>query len=271
MNIKIFACLLFLCGNLASFGNIACMEAPSTSANNLLELRIFKIPGRYEFYKLSAKVYLDTLKISADTKVIKSIKDTLNALIGAEAIRSPKLTLLLHSLIELLGSMPDSPEKNSTEKAAEQLATILLDMGANPNLRDGLGNTALHVAVQAGNLALISFLLICGAQVDITNDAGREPGDIALETGNVAALQALYQHERKTCGTNLHAAAQSGDLTAIQRLVELGADIATEDDLGRIPEHVALQAGHEHVVHYLRKKMIKLVSAANSSFPWQLK
>jgi ankyrin repeat protein len=52
---------------------------------------------------------------------------------------------------------------------------ILLDMGADPEVADGLGNTALHYSAAYGHLKVIRTLVERGATVETPNRLGWKP------------------------------------------------------------------------------------------------
>ena len=68
---------------------------------------------------------------------------------------------------------------------------LLIDKGADPNLVNENGETALHVAVSRGD-ALVRFLAENGTRLDIKDKFGRTPLDVAMGVpgggGGVAAV-----------------------------------------------------------------------------------
>ncbi|MBM3892834.1 hypothetical protein FJ365_00335 [Candidatus Dependentiae bacterium] len=83
------------------------------------------------------------------------------------------------------------------EKGYCEIAMLLIGLGANKNMQCALGNTALHYAVSAGQLALVKALLrpfdglAEGVDVSITNAAGETAMDLATCLGNAAITQAV--------------------------------------------------------------------------------
>ena len=63
------------------------------------------------------------------------------------------------------------------------LIESLLEAGANINLKDNDGNTALHLAVIRGDSISIESLLEAGADRTISNNNGQSPLDLAYENG----------------------------------------------------------------------------------------
>ncbi|XP_047297096.1 ankyrin repeat domain-containing protein 54 isoform X5 [Homo sapiens] len=74
---------------------------------------------------------------------------------------------------------------------------LLLDHGADPNQRDGLGNTPLHLAACTNHVPVITTLLRGGARVDALDRAGRTPLHLAksklniLQEGHAQCLEAV--------------------------------------------------------------------------------
>ena len=82
-----------------------------------------------------------------------------------------------------LGARRVVSDEDVVEKAgtADPLdaAKMFVEAGADVNVQNDLGNTALHYAAQTGLTRIVEFLVSKGAQVDVYNYSGRTPIDMA--------------------------------------------------------------------------------------------
>ncbi len=65
------------------------------------------------------------------------------------------------------------------------------------NLRDGLGNTPLHVAAEHGCEETVEILLQAGADPGILNDAGKSPADLARENAHMVMGNMLHRRQNR--------------------------------------------------------------------------
>ncbi len=89
--------------------------------------------------------------------------------------------------------------------------SFLLAKGANPDMRDGSGNTALMLAAQIGFAEGLSLLIDRRAQVDLANSRGETPLMRAVQNRDIATVRALLG-----AGANPNKADTSSGMTARQ-------------------------------------------------------
>jgi ankyrin repeat protein len=123
------------------------------------------------------------------------------------------------------GSIPLHVASRSTSGSVVNSVKRLIELGSDINSVSKDGNTPLWHAAYCQNTELIEYLLLAGAQVDISDNSGRTP------------LKA-----------SLH---RKGGLTSARILIEYGADINTSDNRGLRPIHIATAQGDEELVRLL--------------------
>jgi uncharacterized protein len=89
--------------------------------------------------------------------------------------------------------------------------SFLLSKGANPNQRDGGGNTALMLASQLGFAEGLALLIDRKAQVDLANSSGETPLIRAVQNRDIATVRTLL-----AAGANPNKADTASGLTARQ-------------------------------------------------------
>jgi serine/threonine-protein phosphatase 6 regulatory ankyrin repeat subunit B len=108
-----------------------------------------------------------------------------------------------------------------------QVLQRLGEMGADINLRDLDGETALHWAARKGSVGGAEWLLANGAVVNSTSGLGHTPLHVTTENGHEQACCILLesgadceQHTNTTRSTPLHRAAEVGNLAVVEILLE---------------------------------------------------
>uniref|UniRef100_UPI00398F50FD NF-kappa-B inhibitor alpha-like n=1 Tax=Pristiophorus japonicus TaxID=55135 RepID=UPI00398F50FD len=140
------------------------------------------------------------------------------------------------SVINLWNKSRQSPLHLSVIMSMPEVTRELVQSGADRGSADNLGNTALHLACQQGELGCANSLL---------NPTG--VGNLALRsTAQYLEIRNYYGH---TC---LHIAAMRGDCETAQQLLASGANInAQESSSGRTPLHLAVEFQRREVVQLL--------------------
>lgn len=89
--------------------------------------------------------------------------------------------------------------------------SFLLSKGANPDMRDAGGNTALMLASQIGFAEGLSLLIDRRAQVDLANSRGETPLMRAVQNRDIATVRTLL-----SAGANPNKTDTSSGMTARQ-------------------------------------------------------
>ena len=72
-----------------------------------------------------------------------------------------------------------------------KIVKMLLEHGADPNIREQGGFTPLHAAAQNGDVETIRALLLGGADLTLRSEDGKSPLDIAMDAGHEQAAALL--------------------------------------------------------------------------------
>ena len=154
--------------------------------------------------------------------------------------RGMSLTVVALAIVLLVGAVPaaDSPLLDATKRGDEAAVRSLLAEGADPNVAQGDGLTALHLAAQAGNLEIAELLLAGGAKVEAqTRIGGYTPLHLASQGAHGAVVSVLLAAggnagavTTTTGVTPLHLAAKAMDgEDAVKALLEHGAPVNAQE------------------------------------------
>eukprot|EP01036_Dinobryon_divergens_P029069 gene29069-38123_t len=133
------------------------------------------------------------------------------------------------------------------------IAALLLDRGANPNLTNKDGYSPLLSAAAEGHLEVVALLLDRGANPNFTTDRGTTPLHQAVYYNHWDIVALLLQRganpnlKRWADQTPLHEAAQEGHLDIVILLLEWGANPNLAEIIGMTPLHLAVMNGHRSV------------------------
>lgn len=98
------------------------------------------------------------------------------------------------------GAAINSPARNELKAAPihsaaagrhARIVKMLLELGADPNLREQGGFTPLHIAAQNDDIETVRALLLGGADLTIKSQEGKTALDIALDAGHEKASALL--------------------------------------------------------------------------------
>jgi ankyrin repeat protein len=132
-----------------------------------------------------------------------------------------------------LGEAAGRSDSNCSKEAAEEMATFLLKMGADPNRPENIDGP-LHRACIYGHLNMIQLLLDHGAD-PTRNGEGWCPLTYAIKYEKAEVISLLLAHNipdpavRNTwLESGLRCASRLGERSAVLQLLEAGADINTK-------------------------------------------
>jgi|KBSSwiStaDraftv2_1062776.scaffolds.fasta_scaffold21916_3 ankyrin repeat protein len=136
-----------------------------------------------------------------------------------------------------------------------------VQQGADVNIAQGDGMTALHWAADRGDSAMAELLLKARANISATTrDAGYTPLHLASRRASAAVVRSLLKAgaDAKAVSasgaTVLHLAAQGGNADVVDALLEKGADPnVREPEYGQTPLVFAAEAGRAAAVTALIK------------------
>lgn len=105
---------------------------------------------------------------------------------------------------------------------------FLLQKKANPNIRDGRGNTPLMIAVNSGFHEGVNILITYKANVDVANASGETPLIRAVQLRNVDMVRALLQAGADPDRADLLAGMSARDYAASDSRSPVIAKLLTE-------------------------------------------
>ena len=157
------------------------------------------------------------------------------------------------------------------------MVELIVQSGANLDLKDAFGNTALTWAAIHSNVSVMRVLLVAGADVDARNDKGEtallkavqnrhHPGsdDDALKL--LVSSRARINLQDFRGRTPLMLAADRGDTDAALLLLQSGADMELEDESRRRAESYAIKNRNSDILTLFKRwKQKESFNEANAS------
>lgn len=138
-----------------------------------------------------------------------------------------------------------SPLQRAVGSRRYEATKLLLELGANPNLKSYIGNSPIYESLGDGWYnttveeipSMLNLLLQFGADPNIICEYSNDDGDVNVIEKNISPL--------------IYAIAYSSGIKKIQSLLEHGADINYRTPLGTTPTIEALRMKKIEVAHLL--------------------
>uniref|UniRef100_A0A286XQH5 Ankyrin 3 n=1 Tax=Cavia porcellus TaxID=10141 RepID=A0A286XQH5_CAVPO len=131
-----------------------------------------------------------------------------------------------------------TPLHIAAKKNQMDIATTLLEYGADANAVTRQGIASVHLAAQEGHVDMVSLLLSRNANVNLSNKSGLTPLHLAAQEDRVNVAEVLVNQ-------GAHVDAQ----TKVSPFLLLSTKII--DFNGYTPLHQAAQQGHTHIINVL--------------------
>ena len=206
-----------------------------------------------------------TLLEGAST-VVSTMNGTTPFMFACEYGNNEVVTMLLH-----FGADPNVKKRNgctpliiACENGHSDVVELLLKdkVGVNGRLDDG--STAIYIACQNGYSGVVSILLQFGADPNLKRSNGWTPLIIACQNGHSDVVDLLLKAkvDINACNENgstaIYIACQNGHSGVVCTLLQFGADPNLKRANGWTPLIIACQNGHSDVVELLLKAKVDI-------------
>ena len=141
--------------------------------------------------------------------------------------------------------------------ALERVSVVKLLVTCDPDTRDKMGYSALHITVSNNVLSCIQPLLGLGANINLPNNEGETPVMLASKLGQEDILALLLKagadidHVDVGGGGCLHLASGPGHVSCLTILLKKGAKVNLSDSTGTTALMMASSGGHKAAVTML--------------------
>lgn len=139
-------------------------------------------------------------------------------------------------------------------KGSIEMVKLLLNHGAQVNLKDDTGCSALIDACVYGHTNIVLCLLSHGADLELSNDQGMTPFMYASMSGHTNLSKILIDHGAKieTCKVSaLVGASGRGHTETVKLLLDHGAELEARNDEGASALYSASKYGHTETLRIL--------------------
>lgn len=219
--------------------------------------------GKIALHESSSAGHLETCRLLISEKTINELSHDGKSPIRAAAFNShlDVITLLAENGGDI--NYVDADGRSTLYCIASGLSNNhnviktlkhLAKLGANCELKDFEGRTALHVSAWQGLKVVVETLIELGANVNAIDNEGRTPLHMCAWNGHSDIVNVLIdggsnvdQVSTTQGATPLLIAAQQGHIDACAVLLDAGCDPSYKDFYGRNAQDVANNCGHRDI------------------------
>lgn len=163
------------------------------------------------------------------------------------------------------GTQFSTPLHYAAEKNKGECIKLLVNYGADVNIKNKHGDTPLHLASQFVRLKSVKALLKCGADPNISGQDDKIVLEYAIRSDDysqekIEIVNLLLSHgadinkSDKRGYTLLHYAVYDGILTLVKFLVENGSKNIRNYN-GQSPSEMAIEDGKHEIAQYIEEKL----------------
>jgi ankyrin repeat protein len=207
--------------------------------------------GGSPLYRAFQYQKFDAMKLLVEGGADVNVRNKSNSTVLHEASASGNLDVMRFLLslgadVNVLDRWGDSP-LHKAFRYPDAMKLLVLEGGANVNVRNKLKSTLLHDTLRSGNHDAMRFLLSLGADVNALDHQGFTLLHEASRYQKFDAVKLLVNEGAdvnaldKSNSTPLHEASGSGNLDIARFLLIHGADVNALDHLGGSPLHKAIR------------------------------
>jgi len=226
----------------------------------------YRIVNKLLVYNADKNLRNDDNKIPVDLakdNFVRKVLTNLNkAAKNADVKNVTELVHFGHDINERLSIFNQAPIHKvieSKEKDKYKVLKKVLDMGADPNMKDSNSWTALHYACEFGDLESVKILLANKANVDAYSNNHRTGLHLAASMNFPSIVTFLLENQADPNMQDsskcipLHLAAKYGNIECMAILLSFGANLYAEDFRKWNILHYAAFYGHAKAVRYISK------------------
>lgn len=251
---------------------IAChkghMELVTTLLANHARVDVFDNEGRSALHLAAERGYLQVCDALLTNKAFINSKSRVGrtalhlAAMNGYAQLCKFLIKEHNAVLDILTLRKQTPLNLAAGNGQMEVCKLLLELGANIDATDDLGQKPIHVAAQNNYSEVVKLFLEQHPQlVTATSKDGNTCAHIAAMQGSVKVIEELMKFDRSgvinvrnklTESTPLQLAAEGGHAEVVKALVRAGASTTDENKSGFTAVHLAAQNGHGQVLEVLR-------------------